>query len=145
MQSQMSSQKRAIKKKKILNYKTHLFSTFFILTPPTSSVHNFLFFFVQIERFKLLWNCHLTLYKSSYNSKSNKVIFKEFLRGSEIGYELLGLILFITTPLTSGGCNFLAFSSFLPIFSDRCAKRRASNMGTINNGPSCKNGEQTLP
>jgi hypothetical protein len=45
-------------------------------------------FFNQIERFKLLWNCHLKLYKSSCNSKGNKIIFKDVLRGLKIDYEL---------------------------------------------------------
>jgi hypothetical protein len=31
---------------------------------------------------------HLKPYKSSCNSKGNIVIFKDFLMGSEIGYEL---------------------------------------------------------
>jgi hypothetical protein len=43
-------------------------------------MHNFLKFLVQIEQFKL-----------SCNSKGDKVIFKDFLRGSEIGYELFDL------------------------------------------------------
>ncbi len=118
MQSQRNSQKRAIKKIRFFKLQTHFFqfSSFWPLL--LHQCITFSLFFVQIERFELLWNCHLKLYKSSSNSKSNEVIFKEFLRGSEIGYELLGLVFLINqTPLTSGGCNFLASSSFLPLFS----------------------------
>jgi hypothetical protein len=32
----------------------------------------------------------LKLYKSSSNTKDNRLIFKDFLRGSKIGYELFG-------------------------------------------------------
>jgi hypothetical protein len=102
------------------NYKTGFFSFFFTLTPPTSSVHNFLIFLVQIEWFKLLWNCHLKLYKSSSNTEGNKLIFKNFLRGSKVGYELFSWIFLVkTNPPTLGDCNFLAYSPFLPIFSAR--------------------------
>ncbi len=55
----------------------------------------------KLSKFKLLWNCHLKLYKSSCNSKGkgNKIIFNDFLRGLEISYELFdwefwGLIIF---------------------------------------------------
>jgi hypothetical protein len=55
MQSQRSRQKIAVKKKKkIKSQIVFFFSFFFILTPPTSSVHNFLILFFQIERFKPL-------------------------------------------------------------------------------------------
>jgi hypothetical protein len=75
------------------------------------------FFFVQIEWFKLLWNRHLKLYKSSCNSKGNRVIFKDFLRGSKIGYELFGLEFSAkTNPSTLRGHNFLISSSFFPNF-----------------------------
>jgi hypothetical protein len=87
MQSQKSSQNKAIKKICFSNCKTNFFICF-ILTPPTSSVDNFLIFFVQIEGFKLLWNRHLKLYKSSCNSKGNIVIFKDFLSSLEINYEI---------------------------------------------------------
>jgi hypothetical protein len=116
MQGQRSNQKRAIKKNVLLNCKMLLFSFFFILTPPTSSMHNFLIFFVQIEQFKLLCNCHLKLYKLSSNSKGNIVIFRDFLRGSKIGYELFDQKNSVkTTPLTSRGHNFLTSNPFLPI------------------------------
>jgi hypothetical protein len=39
-------------------------------------------------------NFHLKLYKSSSNFKGNRVIFKDFWRGLEIGYELFGQYLF---------------------------------------------------
>jgi hypothetical protein len=75
-------------------------------------------FFVQIERFKLLWNCYFKLYKSSCNSKGNIVILKDFLRGLEIGYELLNREFFAkTTSLVRGAHNFLTSSSFFSIFS----------------------------
>jgi hypothetical protein len=42
--------------------------------------------------------------KSSCNSKGNKIIFKDFLRGSKIGCELFDQEFSIkTVPLTSGG------------------------------------------
>ncbi len=125
MQSQRSTPKKSRKE-----------NTFFRITKPVffhfSSFHpsllhqciTFSFFFVQIEQFKLLWNCHLKLYKSSSNSKGNKLIFKNFLRGLKIGYELFSWIFFVkTTPPTLGDCNFLASSSFLPIFSARDVPR----------------------
>jgi hypothetical protein len=87
MQSQRNSQKNAIKKIRFFELLNAFFSSFFILTPPTSSMHNFLSF-VPIEQFKLLCNRHFKLYKSSSNSKENIIIFKDFLRGSEIGYEM---------------------------------------------------------
>ncbi len=95
VQFQRSSQKRAGKKIRFFELQNFFF---FILTPPTSSVHNFLICLVQIERFKLLWNRHLKLYKSSSNSKGNKLIFKSFLRGSKIGYELFSGISFLQQP-----------------------------------------------
>jgi hypothetical protein len=71
------------------------FIYFFILTPPTSLVHN------SLSHSKLLWNRHLKLYKPSCNSKTNKTIFNDFLRGSKIGYKLLNQECFVkTTPLT---------------------------------------------
>jgi hypothetical protein len=47
-------------------------------------MHNFLIILLQIEQFKL-----------SCNSKGNKVIFKDFLRGSEIGYKLFDWEIFV--------------------------------------------------
>ncbi len=65
-------------------------------------MHNFLKFLVQIEQFKL-----------SCNSKGDKVIFKDFLRGSEIGYELFDLeILVQMIAPYFGGWNFLTFVDF---------------------------------
>jgi hypothetical protein len=59
----------------------------------------------------------LSFTKASCNPKGNKIIFKDFLRGLEIGYELFNQKISIKmTPLTSRGCNFLA-SPFLSIFS----------------------------
>jgi len=125
VQSQRSSPKRAGKKIHFFELQNLFFFSFFFIWPLlTSSVHNFLIFLVQIEHFKLLWNCHLKLYKSSSNSKGNKLIFKNFLRGLKIGYELFSWIFFVkTTPPTLGDCNFLASSSFLPIFSARDVPR----------------------
>ncbi len=60
------------------NYKTRFFSFFFTLTPPTSSVHNFLIFWVQIEWFKLLWNCHLKLYKSCSTLASELLLWSDY-------------------------------------------------------------------
>jgi hypothetical protein len=75
-------------------------------------------FFIQIERFKLFWNYYFKLYKSSFNSKGNRVILKDFLRGLEIGYELFSQFLFCKNdPLVWGAHNFLTSNSFLPIFS----------------------------
>jgi len=58
------------------------------------------------------------MYKSSCNSKGNRVIFKDFLRGSKIGNELFGSEFSAKkTRPTSRGRNFLTSSSFFPIFS----------------------------
>jgi hypothetical protein len=79
------------------NYKTRFFSFSFTLTPPTLSVHNFLIFWVQIEWFKLLSNCHLKLFGKNQ-------------------------------PPALGYPNFLAYSSFLPIFSARDVPRRGLHL-----------------
>ncbi len=106
------------------------FSFFFILTPHTSLMHNFLIhlfklsnltctfsFIFQIEQFKWLWNHHLNLYKSFCNSKGDRGIFEGFLRGSEIGYELFDQEFSVKkTPPISRGCNFLTSCQILPIF-----------------------------
>ncbi len=57
------------------------FFIFILLALPTSSVHKLFSFFFQTERFRLLWNRHLKLYKSSCNSKGNKIIFKDIFWG----------------------------------------------------------------
>jgi hypothetical protein len=92
---------------------------------------------------------HLKLYTSSCNSLSNKIIFKDFLRGSEIGCELFGQELFVKmSPPTSRGRNFLAFSMFLPIFSATDAARGELHLLFGHHkkmGRSYKNSEQTLP
>ncbi len=74
--------------------------------------------FVQIEWFKLVWNFHLQLYKSFWNSKGNRVIFKDFLRGSKICYELFDrdFSIKMTSP-TSRGHKIFASSPFLPVLS----------------------------
>jgi len=61
-------------------------------------MHNFLIF-IQIEGLKLLWNRHLKFYKSSCSSKGNRVIFKDFLSGPKIGYELFDWEFFVKTIL----------------------------------------------
>ncbi len=115
MQSQRSSQNRTVKK--IL-----FFFSFWPLL--LHQCITFSFFLVQIERFKLLWNGHLKLYKSSCNSEGNKIIFKDFLRGSKINYELFDWEFFVqTTPSTSKGCNFFISSPFLLILSVIDAQR----------------------
>ncbi len=82
-------------------------------------------FFVQIERFKLLWNRHLKIYKSYCNFLSNRIICKDFLRGfgNRLWVVWSRFIFVKTSPPTSGGHNFLAFSPFLPIFSVTDAPR----------------------
>jgi len=67
--------------------------------------------YVQIEQFKLLWNFHLKLYKSACNSNGNSVIFKDFVRGSQIGYELFDW------NLLQGELNLFTFHSFLSNFN----------------------------
>jgi hypothetical protein len=65
---------------------------------------------VQIERFKLLRNHHLKLCKSSCNSRGNRVIFKNFLRGAKIGYKLkIREFSVKSTPPILKGRNFLTF------------------------------------
>jgi hypothetical protein len=105
--------------------KHFFFSFFYILTPPTSLMLNFLIILVQIEHFKL-----------SCNSKGNKVIFKDFLRGSEIDYEcLIENFLFKWLPPTLEGDNFLASSPFLSIFRAIDASEEGSiySLDPINN------------
>jgi hypothetical protein len=75
-------------------------------------------FFVQIEQFKLLWNHHLKIYKSCYNFKGNKIIFKEFFKGSKINYEVFYWEFHVKmSPPTLGGRNFFTYNPFLSIFS----------------------------
>jgi hypothetical protein len=60
------------------------------------------------------------LSSTNHISKGNRVIFKDFLRGLKIGYELFNWNLFCKNdPLTwgGGGCNFFTSYSFLPIFN----------------------------
>jgi hypothetical protein len=105
---QRSSQTRAIKK--IHFFKLQIAFFWFIFTLPTSSVHNFIILFlVQIEWFKLLWNRHLKLYKSCSNSKGNRVIFKDFLRGLKIGYELFDQEFFCNNDLLYLGGSWLSY------------------------------------
>jgi hypothetical protein len=130
---QRTSPKKTIKKIFFLNYKMHFFPFWPLL------FHQCIMFssFVQIEGFKLLWNRPLKLYKYC-NFKGNRVIFKDFLRGSEIGYELFNPKFSIkTTPLTSGGRNFLTSYSILAIFSVinvPWGESSIYSLDTINNG-----------
>jgi hypothetical protein len=89
------------------------------------SAYYFFHFFFQIEQFKLFWNHHLKLYKSFCNFKGNKIIFKDFLRGLKIGYELFDREISVKmNPPTLGGCNILTFSPFFPNFSAIDVQRR---------------------
>jgi len=64
------------------------------------------------------WNCHPKLYKSSHNSKGNRIIFKDCLRVLKISYELFDWKFSVKTiPLTLNDHNFLDFDAFLSIFS----------------------------
>jgi hypothetical protein len=102
MQSQRSSQKRAVKEKTRFIELQNMF--FFILTPLTSSVHNFLIYFFKLSNL----NCSEIVILSSTNhfcnSKGNRIIFKDFLRGSKKSYELFEREFSAkTTPPTGGG------------------------------------------
>jgi hypothetical protein len=118
MQSQRSSQKRAVKKICFFKIANRIFFNLFSFWPLLFYQCITFSFFVQIEWFKLVWNFHLKLYKSSSNSKGNIVIFKEFLRGLKICYELFDQDFSVkTTSPTSGGHNFFASSPFFPVLS----------------------------
>jgi hypothetical protein len=124
-----------------LNCKMCFFFPFlFILTPANSWVHNFLNFW--IERFKLCWNGHLKLYKSSCNSKGNREIFKDFLRVLEIGYELFLWIFFgkNDSPLLGGIVTFLPLICLCQFLVRQMHQEKGFiySLETINNGPSSK-------
>jgi hypothetical protein len=110
------------------------FSFFFILNPPISVVHNLLNFF-QIEWFKLLWNCHLKLYKSSDNSKGNRIVFKDCLRASKISYELFDWKFSVKTiPLLWMIITFLPLIRFCQLLQMRQEEASSYSLDTINNG-----------
>jgi hypothetical protein len=93
--------------------------------------------FVQLEQFKLFSNLHFKLYKSSCTFKGNKIIFKCFLNGLKINYELFNWESFVkTTAPTLGGHNFITSSPFLLISSATNAPRKGlcQFLDTINNG-----------
>jgi hypothetical protein len=86
-------------------------------------------FFVQIEQFKLLWNRHLKFYKWCFDSKGNRIIFKDFLNGSRKGYELFNREFSIkTTPPSLKGHKVFASSLFLLIFSMIDVQRRGLHL-----------------
>jgi hypothetical protein len=83
-----SSQKRTVKKISFSNCKTCFFFIFLHFDPSYFISAKLSQFSVQIQ----LLNCSeisIELYKSSSNSKGNKIIFKYVLTGSEIGDELV--------------------------------------------------------
>ncbi len=76
--------KMSSKENKFFHIVKHfLFHIFFLrFDPPTSSGCITFSFLVQIEQFKLLWICHLKVYKSCFNSKGDRIIFlRIFFRG----------------------------------------------------------------
>ncbi len=84
-------------------------SFFFILTPPTSSVHNFLIYFIlfgfklsNLNSFEIVI-LSSTSHRLPLTNHSNRVIFKDFWRGLEIGYELFSSEFFVKTILNFGG------------------------------------------
>jgi hypothetical protein len=88
------------------------------------------------------------LYKSSCKSEGNRVRFKDFLRGSEIGYEPFDREFFVKmSVLTLGGCNFLAFNPFLLIFSVTDVRRGGLRLlsGHPKQWGPPANSEKTLP
>jgi hypothetical protein len=115
------------KKKRFFKLQNSLFFLFFSFWPLL--LHQCITFscLVQIEQFKLFWNFHLKLYKSSCNFKGNKIIFKDFLSGLEIGYELFDRKCFVkTTPPTLRGHNFLTSNPFLLISNATDAPKRST-------------------
>jgi hypothetical protein len=114
MQSQMSSQKRAIKKIRIFKLQNVFFFIFFHFDPPLlHQCITFSFFIFQIETVRKLPSSAL---QSFCNSKDNKILFKDFLRGSKIDYKLY-------EPSILKGCNFLVSNLYLSIFSVTNAPR----------------------
>jgi hypothetical protein len=137
---QKEQPKKSVKKKRFFRTAKHvLFSFFFILTPCSSLMHNFLIFFlVQIEQFKLLWNCHLKLYKSSCNSKGNRVIFKNFLGISKLSYELVDweFSVKMSRPLLWEALTFSPLIRFCWFLVQKMHQEESSiySLDTINNG-----------
>jgi hypothetical protein len=98
---------------------------FFILTPPTSLVHNFFFLFGSNWAIWTALNFHLKLYKSSGYFKGNRIICKEFLRGLKIiGYELFVWEFSVkTTHPTWGVVTFSPLVHFCWFFNGTDAPR----------------------
>ncbi len=64
--------------------KTHFFHLF-SLPLLLSNLITFLFL-IHFEQFKMLYECHLNSYKSSWNSNSNRAIYKQLFGCSRTGW-----------------------------------------------------------
>jgi hypothetical protein len=116
MQSQRTNQKNTVKKINVFELQNVFFIFFSFWALLLHHCKTFSFF-VQIEWFKLLWNCHLKVYKSRCNSKGNRIIYKDFSKGLKICYELFNSEFSLKTTTSGRGCNFLTSNSCLLIFS----------------------------
>jgi hypothetical protein len=145
-----TTKKKKSKKNTFFRIAKHVFNYF-------SSFGPFLFhrcmhfsFFVQIEWFKPLWNCHLKFYKSFCNSKCNKIIFKDFFEGfGNRLWTIWSKVFFFVkmTPLLQGAVTFSILVHFCRFLMRQMRQEEGSIyfLDTINNGPSSKNDKQTLP
>jgi Trk-type K+ transport system membrane component len=78
-------------------------------------------FLIHFKRYKVLWECHLKFYKSSFNSNSNRATYNEFCGVQELAFVVFSeaLFSFLSSwpPFTLGGHNFLISNSFFMIIS----------------------------
>ncbi len=135
MQSQRNSKKTAIKKNTFFRIAKHVFFSFWPLVLHRCITFSYC---VQIEWFKLFWNHHLKLYKSSCNSKGNRIIFKDFFEGFENKLWADQLrIFFKNEPLLLWGAvtfsPLIKFFQFL-VWQMHQEKSSIYSLDTINNG-----------
>jgi hypothetical protein len=72
---------------------------------------------LHFDRFKMLWEHHLKLYKLSLNSNSNRTTYKDFFgcSGTSLCSIWWSFFFEFLTPFTLGGCNFLFSNPFSTI------------------------------
>jgi hypothetical protein len=112
VQSQRTTQKRAIRKYISLNWKT----CFFSFGPLLFSNLIIFFLLIHFKQFKMLYQRHLKFFKSFWNFYKNKATYKEFFGCLGIGLCNAWWFSFcVLHPLYFRGHNFLNSILFLTI------------------------------
>jgi hypothetical protein len=105
-------------------------------------------FFFHFEWFKMSQEHLLKLYKSSCDSKRNRIMFRIFQMFDNKLHEIFDWKYFFveTTCPNFGGCSIFTFNPFLSILSVTNAPKKELHLllDTINNGPSSKNNKQIV-